>query len=332
MNFLTSSSVRELFGERTTYATGTSPASASGYLGAAPDPICLRDVRLYFFTTLFLANARIMGGTTHICVTLYLSTVFKIISRNVVKIQRPGVLHQIGEICEAGKGAGNGIFFLTQNQNRQVEAFDFFQQLGNGDDELRATILDLFGKLWNCIHWIHGRGNGTGGDGAQEAEWEVDGVGGEDKNDIVFPNTQLMLQAMSDFRDLGFQLCKSQGPAGVGVMDGRMTTAFLRVCAKYASFLYFLAALTLFVAVVSRTLEASACSPVGRESANPRLFVVAVGFLQFLAALTLSVVVASRTPDAFACSPLLHTRDSSSPRLASKKQRDIDTIVYGERS
>nr|GMD19013.1 Os03g0152500 [Ipomoea batatas] len=145
-----------------------------------------------------------------------------LVYRNVVKIQRPGVLHQIGEIREAGKGAGNGIFFLTQNQNRQVEAFDFFQQLGNGDDELRATILDLFGKLWNCIHWIHGRGNGTGGDGAQEAEWEVDGVGGENKNDIVFPNTQLMLQAMSDFRDLGFQLCKSQGPAGVGVMDGRL--------------------------------------------------------------------------------------------------------------
>nr|GMD15928.1 hypothetical protein CR513_17414 [Ipomoea batatas] len=254
MNFLTSSSVRELFGERTTYATGTSPASASG--------------------------------------SLIRSTTYSIPSSS--KYPRSPVWTQP---C------------LSINQNRQIEAFDFVEQLGNGDDELRATILDLFGKLWNCIHWIHGRGNGTGGDGAQEAEREVDGVWGEDKNDIVFPNTQLMLQAMSDFGDLRFQLGESQGPAG---------------------FLYFLAALTLFVAVVSRTLEASACSPVGRESANPRLFVVAVGFLQFLAALTLSVVVASRTPDAFACSPLLHTRDSSSPRLASKKQRDIDTIVYGE--
>nr|GLL31116.1 hypothetical protein CR513_17414 [Ipomoea trifida] len=129
---------------------------------------------------------------------------------------------QIGEIREAGKSAGNGSFFLTQNQNRQVEAFDFAEQLGNGDDELWATIVDLFGKLWNCIHWIHGRGNGSGGDGAEETEREVDGVWGEDKNDVVFPNTQLMLQAMSDFGDLGFQLCKSQGLAGIGVMDGRL--------------------------------------------------------------------------------------------------------------
>nr|GMD17623.1 hypothetical protein CR513_17414 [Ipomoea batatas] len=163
MNFLTSSSVRELFGERTTYATGTSPASASG--------------------------------------SLIRSTTYSIPSSS--KYPR------------------------SPNQNRQVEAFDFFQQLGNGDDELWATILDLFGKLWNCIHWIHGRGNGTGGDGAQEAEWEVDGVGGEDKNDIVFPNTQLMLQAMSDFRGLGFQLGESQGPAGIGVMDGRSSRWWL---------------------------------------------------------------------------------------------------------
>lgn len=95
--------------------------------------------------------------------------------------------------------------FGTEHHRRETKALDFLPQVGNCYDQFRIGVLDLFGELRDGVERVCGGDDCASGENAEEANREVDGIGGEDENDVVFLDAQ-MEESMGDLDDGGFEL------------------------------------------------------------------------------------------------------------------------------
>lgn len=74
----------------------------------------------------------------------------------------------------------------------------------------------MFGEFGDCVERVRSGRDRAYGNYAEEANREVDGIGGEDENDVVFLDTQ-MEKTMGNLGNGGFELREGEDFAGIGV-------------------------------------------------------------------------------------------------------------------
>ncbi|RDX99522.1 hypothetical protein CR513_17414, partial [Mucuna pruriens] len=90
---------------------------------------------------------------------------------------------------------------------------------GDGDDELGVGIVDLLGEFRDGVRGIGSGDDGADCGGGEEAYREVDGVGREQENDVVFGYAEVEETAGKP-GDLRFELGEGEGLGRVGVDEG----------------------------------------------------------------------------------------------------------------
>lgn len=68
----------------------------------------------------------------------------------------------------------------------------------------------MFGEFRDGVNRVDGGDDGTDGCGGKEAYGEVDVVGHEEEDDIIFVDAEVE-ETVSELGDLGFDLCKREG-------------------------------------------------------------------------------------------------------------------------
>lgn len=125
------------------------------------------------------------------------------------------------EVREVGDGDGRGVDGVSgaEDDSRKCEWADLGPQFGDGENEASTGVEGLLGELRGGVHGVNGGGDGSEGYDAEKADGEVDGVGGEDEDDVTLLDAEAG-KASGYLGYGGLELVEGHSVAGFSVNEG----------------------------------------------------------------------------------------------------------------